>query len=130
MKYIGFIKEEDKNIPTAKNLKEMFLEKDNDTILIKDVVDYLKKGIFLSGIMSFIYDDEGKPIGNLDYFTDGQFVWPAYYPYYLQKYKNFLIDQDLLQHCVVNNFRIVPLSKETLSKIDDDFLKAWSRKME
>jgi hypothetical protein len=128
MKYIGFIKEEDKNIPTAKNLKEMFLSVNNDPIIIKDVVAYLKNGIFLSGVMSFIYDDEKKPIGGLAYFTDGQFVWPVYYPYYLEKYKNFLVDQDLLQHCLSNNFKIAPLSKERLSKIDADFLKVWSKK--
>ena len=35
MKYIGFIKEEDKNIPTAKALKEMFLEVNNDPKILK-----------------------------------------------------------------------------------------------
>jgi hypothetical protein len=53
----------------------------------------------------------------------------VYYPYYLQKYKNFLIDQDFLQHCLSNNFKIASLSKETLIKIDADFLKAWSKKI-
>ena len=130
MKYIGFIKEEDKNIPTAKALKEMFLEVNNDPKILKNVVAYLKNGIFLSGVMSFIYDDEKLPIGSLAYFTDGQFVWPVYYPYYLEKYKNFIIDQDLLQHCVSNNFKISSLSKERLSKIDADFLKVWSKKPE
>ena len=128
MKYIGFIKEEDKNIGSAKYFNEMFLTKDFTSTINNSIVAYLKNGHFLAGTMSFIFDNEGKAIGPLEYFTDGQFVWPVYYPYYLQKYKNFLIDEDLLHHCHSNNFEIEQLSEERLKKIDSDFLEEWSKK--
>ncbi|MDI3321387.1 hypothetical protein [Pinibacter soli] len=126
MKFVGFIKEEDENIRSAKHLEEMLFSENNDQDIRNRIVEYLEKGIFLTGVMSYIYDNENKPIGNLDYFTDGEFIWPIYYPYYLKKYANFSIDEDLLQYAKINSFKFSVISKERLGELEDIFLMEWS----
>jgi hypothetical protein len=128
MEFIGFIREQDKNISTAKPLNEMFTAISNDAILVNKVINYLKNGAFVTGAMSYIYDDENKPIGNLDYFTDGHLVWPIYYPYYLEKYKHFSLDPILIDHLLKNNFSMPPVSEDRLAEIDREFSKEWSKR--
>lgn len=128
MKFIGFIKEQDRNIGTSKPLEEMFVSNDNDIFLVDKVIDYLNSGVFVTGVMSFIYDDEQQPIGNLDYFTDGEFIWPIYYPYYLKKYKNFFLDPIFVAHLHINKFTIPFVDEEKLIRIDKQFCEEWSKK--
>jgi hypothetical protein len=128
MKFIGFIKEQDKNISTAKLFNEMFTSTSNDEILVHKVINYLKNGAFVTGAMSYIYDDENKPIGNLDYFTDGHLIWPVYYPYYLEKYKNFSLDPLLTAHLLKNKFSIPTVSEDRIAQIDREFSKEWSKR--
>lgn len=96
MKFIGFLKEEDKNIRDGKSFEEMLLLSKTDASIREIVLLYLKGGTFLTGVMSYIYDNEQIPIGNLDYFTDGNLVWPIYYTYYLEKYDNFFTPSELI----------------------------------
>jgi hypothetical protein len=78
MKFKGFLKEQDRNIRGAKHLNEMLLSEPHDNFEKKELINYLRKGILLVGVLSYIYDIDGSPIGNLDYLTDGEFVWPTY----------------------------------------------------
>ncbi len=41
MKYIGFIREEDKNIPDAKSFTELFLDIKNDPLINEKIIGYL-----------------------------------------------------------------------------------------
>jgi len=126
MKFIGFLKEEDKNIRDGKHLDEMFTDLPIDERLRKNIIEYLSSGLFLTGVMSYIYDNEGNPIGNLDYFTDGEFIWPVYYPYYLKKYDNFLIAPKLLSHAQSNNFVIHSIDPVKLSSLCKEFEAEWA----
>lgn len=128
MKYVGFIEEQDKNICTAKHFNEMFMSYENDIHVRSNIIIYLESGIFLTGIMSRIYDNEGQSIGNLDYFTDGEFIWPIYYPYYLKKYKNFTIDSELLEFAQMRNYKIKSIEKNDLIVIEKEFVNEWSGK--
>src|SRR5438128_443824 len=118
LKFVGFDKAIDTNIRTAKKFAEMFGDHPNDEADRKELINYLKKGIFLTGVMSNIYDNEKKIIGNLNYFTDGKFVWPVYYPYYLEKYNNFKIDNELYTYANEMNYQIHFISKEQLKKLE------------
>src|ERR1700709_465314 len=126
--YIGFIKKYDININTAKNLSEMLLEEKADVKIKNAIINYLSTGIFLCGALSYIYDDDGNPIGNLDYYTDGNFIWPAYYLYYLKKYENFEINKNLIEYAAKNNFLINELSKNELIDLENQFLREWTKK--
>ena len=126
MKFIGFIKEEDKNIKGAKSFEEMFSAESVDRFLRNRVIEYLSNGVFLTGVMTYIYDNEGKPIGNLDYFTDGKFIWPVYYVYYLRKYDNFLVVPELLSHAQENNFTVMKINSVELSAMCNELDAEWA----
>ncbi|MEO6523491.1 MAG: hypothetical protein ABIN91_17540 [Mucilaginibacter sp.] len=120
MKYIGHIKKFDKYFD-SKELSEMFVEKNVDQELRSSVIKYLLAGNFLTGWMSFLRDDDGTPIGNNDYFTDGTYIWPRYYIYYLNKFKNLEMNVDFISHVKNYNFIIPELSKDQLSKLDREW---------
>ena len=105
MKFIGFLKTEDKNIRGGLELNELINQNISEPDIRSKVLQYLNEGVFLTGIMSFLYDNDGQPIGNLDYFTDGELIWPIYYRYYLAKYESVSIDQELIRYAS-NNIQI------------------------
>jgi len=114
MKIVGHIKRFDPKWPEAKDLSEMFVEDKPDRNLRHSVIDYLAAGNFLFGWMSFLREEDGTPIGNNDFFTDGVYIWPFYYIYYLRKFDNLEIDKDFIDHVRGNNFVVPVLSKEEL----------------
>jgi hypothetical protein len=126
MKFIGFLKNEDKNIRSASEFKDMFTSEIMLSTTREKVVKYLYNGVFLTGVMSYIYDIDGIPIGNLNYYTDGDYIWPIYYPYYLNKYENFIVSSDFLDHVFHNNFCIRMISNEELRAIGEEFDAEWA----
>jgi hypothetical protein len=52
------------------------------------------------------------------YYTDGNFVWPAYFSYYLRKYPNYKIDSDFLKHLEKNNFDFSKIKISNKLKLD------------
>ena len=96
MKYLGFITRFDPRRPGSKDLSEMLQEQDYDESLRKDIIDYLSAGHFLFGWMSFLREEDGTPIGNNDFFSDGVYVWPLYYLYYLNKHSYLEVDEEVL----------------------------------
>ena len=126
--YIGFIFDYDPNISIAKKISEMLLPVKVDRGLKEDVIKYLSSGTFLSGAMSYIYDDENKPIGDLNYYTDGVFVWPSYYIYFIKKYDNFEITKALIDQAKKSNFLSDEVSREKLIELENVFLQEWIKK--
>jgi hypothetical protein len=105
MKYIGFVKEYN-NIKEASSLEELISEKTLDTGETEKVIDYLKQGKLLLAWMGYFIDIKSKELIAPDsYYSDGIWVWPAYLPYYLNKYK-MKLDQEFLDHIRDNNFVI------------------------
>ena len=118
MKYIGFIKRFDAHHPASKDLTKMRVENKIDEKLRTSLIKYLSDGNFLFGWMSFLREEDGTPIGNNDYFTDGHYVWPRYYIYYLNKYDDLEISEDFIYHAKSRNFVMTELSKEQLNKLE------------
>ncbi|WP_163408521.1 hypothetical protein [Flavobacterium ajazii] len=104
MKLIGFIKEHD-NITEATEYKSIFGNKINNDEIIHKIINYLNNGIYILGWMNTIRSlDNDELIAPNCYLTDGSFVWPAYYSYYLKKHSNYKIDTNFLEHLEKINF--------------------------
>jgi len=128
MKFIGFLKEFDKNIKEAKTRDEMMSGKECLSDTREKVIRYLKSGQFVGGAMSYIYDIDREPIGNLNYFTDGQYIWPSYFCYFIEKYPNFLVDSIFINYIKENNYKFEQVSSKRIGEIDYIFSMAWSGK--
>jgi len=128
MVLVGFIKEIDLNIANAKSMEDMFLPDPNPVDDRAQIIAYLSKGLFLVGVMSRINDNDGQPIGSLDYFTDGEFIWPIYYKYYMEKYGNFYIDDELLAKARKNGCKITDVDKNTMQELEKYFIQNWTKK--
>ena len=80
-------------------------ESTNDHIL--DIIKYLNSGVYILGWMGVFMDLENQDIISPDsYYTDGEYIWPAYFSYYLKKHPNAQIDKNFLIHASKNNFHI------------------------
>lgn len=128
MTFVGFLKEEDKNIREGHYFTSMFRETPNEEEVRVKILAYLKSGIILIGALSTISDDDNKLIVQLNYYTDGKFIWPIYYTHYIEKYDRFLISQPLFEHAIQYGFTIPVLSKEVLLGIEKIFTEEWSGK--
>lgn len=129
MKYIGFIKEIEKNIRSARKMDDMFVDSYFDEKDRQHVINYLKRGQIFGGAMSYVSDKiDGEPIGPLQYYTDGMYAWPEYYPFYLSKYNNYDIPAEFLEYLNNNSFEFKILSEEELDKIDIIFTNEWAGK--
>jgi len=128
MTYIGFIKEFDKNIRAALTFQEMAKLSGNaiPDETRKKILHYLRNGFFLAGAMSFIYDFDNEKIGNLDYYTDGTYVWPSYYAFYLNKYPHLYINPEFISHTENTEFTIPAITDARLAEMDRSFSREWS----
>ena len=117
MKYIGFIKEHNlinEAVPLNDLIKSDLL---NHSDLIHKCIEYLNSGVLVFGWMGYFMDLEtNKPIAPDSYYTDGIWIWPAYFSYYLIKYPNYPIDSDFIEY-------ILNLKKETVFNIDLDAIE-------
>lgn len=103
---IGFIKEHN-NIKEAVDYSVFKSEILANNDVITDIISYLNNGVYLFGWMGVFMDLENQDIISPDcYYTDGVYVWPAYFPYYLKKHPNTQVDENFLTHISKNNFRI------------------------
>lgn len=83
MKYVGFIKELDE-LSFANEFKSCFtnIYRDNS-----DVVESLDKGVSFASWIDYVSEIEDIEIliAPFKYFTDGKWIWPVYFSYYLKK---------------------------------------------
>ena len=105
MKLVGFIKEHDHKLGnTFKDVVEKSL-KEYDP---EAIINYLEKGSLLFGWMGYFNDLEtNEPVSPHAYYTDGTWVWPSYFPYYLGKYRSITFDNEFLHYLEARNFQFV-----------------------
>ena len=121
MKYVGFIKELD-NVSFAKDFKNYFTSANRDNL---DILKYLDKGISFGGWMSYVseVEDIDISIAPFEYFTDGEWIWPVYFPYYLKKYKNFYIPIEFIEYLARNKEKQVHFTEKELVKFETNFFR-------
>jgi len=106
MNVIGILKDFDPNIKCAKALEELTYAPVGERTYNEQFISYLKQGVRLSKLLTSDDDADGTPIGQRMYLTDGEWIWPSYYVYYLEKYPNIVVPTIFLDH--VNARRVVP----------------------
>ena len=106
MNVIGILKDHDPNIKCAKALEELTYAPMAEKIYNEQLISYLKQGIRTFKLLASDDDADGTPIGQRMYLTDGEWIWPCYYVYYLEKYPNIMVPTIFLDH--VNAKKSVP----------------------
>lgn len=122
MKTIGFLKMYDSIFDKADDLKSM-ISIPRAYAKREEIIKYLESGYYFTDSPVMLQDDEDEPMFGLGYQTDGEWIWPNYFAYYLQKYPNYEIDTDFIKHLENNNFSFQKPSKERIREIDSFFDK-------
>jgi hypothetical protein len=127
MKYIGFFKEYDFKITidSVEDLKQFNIENIDDIRLRENLINYLESGQMVFGWMNYVEDFWTKnPAVPHGYLTDGNWVWPTYYPYYLRKFPNYPINDEFVKHFVnapqnkkILNSDLLKIEKELSSRL-------------
>lgn len=104
MKLIGFVKEYN-NLKSAIPLEELIVSGSVDTPNLDKILEYLSQGELLLAWMGYFIDVRSNELIAPDsYFTDGVWVWPAYFPYYLNKYSNIKLSDEFLNYLKLKNY--------------------------
>lgn len=104
MKLTGFIKEYN-DISEAINFNALLGTEIQTDQELKNIITYLKQGYLLLSWMGYFIDFNSKELIAPDsYYTDGIWVWPAYLPYYVNRYPNFILDPAFKAHLKNRNF--------------------------
>lgn len=95
IKYIGFLNDTPFSLNKEQYFNQEFIGTSADFDLL---VEYLKNGECIMNLL-LTYTDvfDGEYIGPYSIYTDGEFVWPSYFVFYLEKYKNIYIDDLFLK---------------------------------
>ncbi|TWP30151.1 hypothetical protein ETU08_06230 [Apibacter muscae] len=122
MKTIGFLKMYNNNVRfnNSMNLSEMIKDTRAYTDLDK-IINYLESGYYFTDSPVMLQDDEDKPMFGLGYQTDGEWIWPNYFAYYLQKYSNYEIDKDFLDYLKSKDFVYTEPDESQIKKVSDYF---------
>ena len=106
MKLVGFIKEYNQ-IKEAISLTELVSDNSELYTNSEKVINYLNNGVLLLGWMGYFIDVKSKKLIAPDsYHTDGIWVWPSYYTYYLEMYPFIKINPEFLAHMEGRNFEM------------------------
>lgn len=119
VKLVGFLDEYDEGKGFA-SIKDAFEKGLDNSYFASKVLKHLEYGKIVFACMHYIQDWETDellvPHG---YFTDGKWVWPSYFPYYLKKHKDYKIDDQFLEYLKQRNFKPVKkVDPQVLLEID------------
>lgn len=128
MRYIGFIKEHNP-IKESLSIEVVMSSPDNnDEISVLGIIEYLKNnGVLILGWMGYFMDlEKDQPICPDSYYSDGVWVWPAYFPYYLEKYPHYPLDKEFKEYFLSKDFKN---NTQGVSFDKDEFERELSRKL-
>lgn len=86
------------------------------------LLTYLNHGVVVFSFMEISEDIEGNQIGPYEICTDGIWIWPSYFSYFLKKYPNYKIDKPFLDYVKLHDFKIRKLKQEEIQKIENYFI--------
>lgn len=125
MKFRGFLTNIDKNI-IGHSFDQLLSNERIQASEKRAFIQYLKNGIRIADSPTYLRDEiDGAAIGGTSYYTDGEYIWPNYYVYYLNKYPGVIIDLDFYEQAKQNNFFIAQLGPDVLKQIESIFIDQW-----
>lgn len=113
MKIIGFLEIHNPEVKCSKNIEDLSIACDVNYSNLESnylVESYLALGIPIIKMISPVYDIENNLIGSYTINTDGVWIWPSYYSYYLKKYPNIKVPNDFINHIKLNNAKLIEVS--------------------
>jgi len=96
------------------NLKDL----PKDIEIEPEIIGYIKDGYIQSAAPHICYDklsDTKQSLGTHVILTDGDWIWPKYLSYYVEKYK-VKIDNDFLQHIRIKNYQM-PSTEDIITSL-------------
>jgi hypothetical protein len=121
MELIGFLKRYHSYIEGAEELTGIVPFTDKD--LYNKIISYLESGDTLLYYMELILDDESNTISPLSILTDGYWIWPSYFYYYLERYPNNEIYKDFVTDIVKRKFTPKCIEESQKKLITDFYLE-------
>jgi hypothetical protein len=115
MQAIGFLKKYDQQNRFASEMDDY----QNSTIELGEgelekVIDYLNRGKIFFDWMHKVFDDQIE-IGPCLYYTDGSYIWPVYYPYFINKHGKAFISAAFIAHLREREFKYWLVTKDHLT---------------
>ncbi|OMP75975.1 MULTISPECIES: hypothetical protein [unclassified Chitinophaga] len=111
MNAVGFLQIHDPHIACSRKINSLFSDSLLDKEKLFEICNYLESGVSIVRYISNLYDEDGELIGPNIIYTDGLWIWPSYYSFYLKKYPQILIPDDLQFHIGLNAGKIFIISK-------------------
>jgi hypothetical protein len=125
MKMLGFIKEYN-DLKESVGLDEFLSSRSQIAVDIDKVLQYLEKGELVLGWMGYFKDVKTqKPIAPDSYFTDGVWVWPAYFPYYLKMFPSTNIDESFVEYLVAKNYKFENDFEDRIGALENELAKRF-----
>jgi hypothetical protein len=123
MKLVGFIKQHDEHLSPV-SFEENLGSNDNETELIDKILDFLSKGTLILAWMGPFKDLEtNKYAEPYAYYSDGTWLWPTYFPYYLKKFSNYKLDMDFVNYLINKNFLIMDVLPDRRSQLEHELVE-------
>jgi len=95
MKVIGFLKNYNPELHCSRNLFDLFAPAVAEEQKRSAAIEYLNNnGSRIVSFISNIYTDEGELIGPYIIYSDGIWIWPSYYSFYLNKYPQIYVPEE------------------------------------
>ena len=125
MKLVGFIKELDRYTWASPLCDELCVE-NNSEELVNNIISYLEKGKVILGWMGYFVDLRTQDhIAPHAFLTDGEWVWPSYYQYYLKIYPNYKLNNNFINFLRQKNFIMEEILNE--DSIQKEFIEKLKR---
>ncbi|MCC8247654.1 hypothetical protein [Saccharothrix luteola] len=122
VKDLGFFRELPHGSPDGPSLREAVAK--GDATIQGRIVSYLRRGSILAVTTKDAFDvlsNSKVNAGRLAMMTDGDWLWPADLPYYVEHY-NVLLPREFTDHAASSGWHPPQLSPEQLSRVEQEIL--------
>jgi hypothetical protein len=128
MKLLGFIKEYN-DLKESIELDTFLNSRSRIAFDIEKTIQYLEKGVLVFGWMGVFTDIKTNQFIAPDaYYTDGVWVWPSYFPYYLKQFPLLYIDEDFAEYLIARDYLFVNDFEDRLSSLEVELGKGFEEK--
>jgi hypothetical protein len=122
MKTVGFLNVHEKSILGNVIGYDVNHPLDIDEMDRKKILQYLSAGTYIFGMTLSLQDSEKNIIGPYEIYTDGQWLWPKYYSYYISKKIINSIPEEFFIAMKGRDFMLSPLNMDRKQEAENFFM--------